>query len=99
MSFIWRHPKSQYWIARFYDRIGKRRGTWKISVMATSCRLWAIPFGMQFLRQSDSDAGKCWRDLRRRGSDARKHARAAHEPQRQELKGAQASGVTHEKIS
>ncbi len=25
MAFLWKHPKSQYWIARFYDRNGKRR--------------------------------------------------------------------------
>jgi integrase len=25
MAFLWRHPKSQYWIARFYDGNGKRR--------------------------------------------------------------------------
>jgi hypothetical protein len=25
MAFLWRHPKSQYWIARFYDGNGERR--------------------------------------------------------------------------
>ena len=25
MAFLWKHPKSQYWMARFYDRDGKRR--------------------------------------------------------------------------
>lgn len=25
MAFLWKHPKSQYWIARFYDRNGTRR--------------------------------------------------------------------------
>ncbi len=25
MAFLWKHPKSQYWVARFYDRAGTRR--------------------------------------------------------------------------
>ena len=25
MAFVWRHPTSKYWMARFYDREGKRR--------------------------------------------------------------------------
>ncbi len=25
MAFVWRHPKSQYWFARFYDCAGRRR--------------------------------------------------------------------------
>ena len=25
MACIWKHPNSRYWIARFYDRNGKRR--------------------------------------------------------------------------
>ena len=25
MAFVWRHPKSKYWIARFYDCAGRRR--------------------------------------------------------------------------
>lgn len=25
MAFLWKHPASKYWIARFYDRDGKRR--------------------------------------------------------------------------
>ena len=25
MAFLWKHPQSKYWIARFYDLQGKRR--------------------------------------------------------------------------
>jgi integrase len=25
MAFVWKHPNSQYWMARFYDRNGRRR--------------------------------------------------------------------------
>lgn len=37
MAFLWQHPNSQYWIARFYDQEGKRRNrTTKVRVKGST---------------------------------------------------------------